>query len=361
MDWPQCARLVTKPHSARQAGVDPQAADERVSGQLWAHTLLRMLLEEEDEPIRGQRRCKGYRRVSHGLFLKERDGLSDDEEFRRDLKALLMVLPEGAVFTHVTGARLRGWDLPKLPEQVPVFAAAEGDCLRPRRPGLICSRLRRTTSHPDVRLELPVDSAEEILLRCARDLGHIDLVILVVSALRAADIELDAMRQLLLSRRPGVVRLRAAWNDANAKLESVGEVVLYLFHRAIDVPVEPQVPIHDDAGVLLGVVDLLVIGTRHVHEYDGAGHRDKLQHRTDLRRERGWAGTEYVRRGYTLDDLLNHAGVVMHEIDRALDRPHDSRRLQRWRALVDGSMYSEPGRERVMNRWHRIMGIVDWS
>jgi hypothetical protein len=320
-----------------------------------------MLLGEEDEPIRGQRRCKGYRRVSHGLFLREREELSVDEEFQRDLMAWLLVLPEGAAFTHVTGARLRGWDLPKLPEQVPVFAAAEGDCPRPRRPGLICSRLRRTASRPDVRHGLTVDSAEEILLRCARDLGHIDLVILAVSALRAGDIEPDAMRELLLSRRPGVVRLRAAWRDANAKLESAGEVILYLFHRAIDVPVEPQVPIHDDGGALLGVVDLLVTGTGHVHEYDGAVHRGKTQHRTDLRRERGWAGTSYVRRGYTLDDLLNHAGVVMHEVDRALGRPHANRRLQRWRTLVDGSMYTEASRERVVNRWHRIMGTVDWA
>lgn len=316
---------------------------------------------DDDEPIRGERRYKGFRRVSHGLFLLERQNLSRDEEFRRDLRAWLAVLPDGAVFTHVTGAWLRGWAMPKLPEQVPVFAAVAGDPPRPRRPGLICSRLRRTSNRPEKCRGLPVDSTEEILLRCARDLGHLDLVIVVVSALRAGDVDRDAMRDILGSKRPGVIRLRAAWSDANAQLESPGEVLLYLFHRSIEVDVEPQVSVFDDKGSLLGVADLLVTGTRFIHEYDGAGHRDKIRHRADLRRDRGLAGTRYTRRGYTLDDLLNHSMTVMHEIDRALGRPHDHRRHDRWRTLIEGSLYSEVGRERVMNRWHRAMGFVDWS
>lgn len=319
------------------------------------------MLDDLDKPIRGQRRRKGFRRVSHGLFLPVRDDLSPDEELRRDLRAWLLLLPDDAVFTHLTGARLRGWTLPKLPEQVPVFAAVAGDPSRPRRPGLICSRLRRTRQTNETVGGLPVDSSEEILLRCARDLGHLDLVILVVSALRADDVDRKAMEQLLASRRPGVVALRAAWDEANPKLQSPGEVILYLFHRAIDVPVEPQVELFDERGHLIGVADLLVIGTTSVHEYDGAVHRDKVQHRTDLRRERGWSGTGYVRRGYTLDDLLNHSMVVMHEIDRAVGRTHDPERHGQWADLIENSLYSEIGRQRVLNRWHRAMGVMDWS
>jgi hypothetical protein len=277
------------------------------------------------------------------------------------LHAMLLVLPVGARFTHLTGARLRGWTLPKLPEQVPVFAAVESDAARPRRPGLICSRLRRTAAEGTLRMGLPVDAPEEILLRCARDLGHLDLVILVVGALRAKDIDEKVMSSVLGSRRPGVVALRAAWAEAHQELESPGEVILYLFHRAIDVPVEPQVRLFDRGGGLLGIADLLVLGTNAVHEYDGDVHRSRARHRIDLRRDRGWANSDYVRRGYTLDDLLNHSMTVMHEIDRALHRPHDSRRHERWHRLVENSLYSEIGRERVMNRWHRAMGVVDWS
>lgn len=298
--------------------------------------------------------------MSHGLFLKELDDLSDEEEFKRDLRAWLLVLPDKAVFTHLTGARLRGWDLPKLPEQLPVFAAVEGDVPRPRRPGLLCSRLRRTC-RAKRRHGLPVDSSEEILLRAARDLGILDLLIMVNSALRLNDIDAETMDRLLLSRRPGVATLRSAWALASKKAESAGETILQLFHRAIDVPVEPQAQLFDDSGNPVGVGDLLVIGTRFVHEYDGEVHRDKAQHRTDLRRERGWAGSPYVRHGFTLDDLLNHPVVVLHEIDRALGRPHDLRQIRRWRRMVDNSLYSDIGRQRIMNRWHRAMGVIDWS
>ena len=350
--------MVTKPRRTVGPGGHPQSKQVAVCGGERLRILIRML-DDLDEPIRGQRRSKGFRRVSHGLFLRVRDDVTPEQEHRRDLRAWLTLLPGDAVFTHLTGARLRGWALPKLPEQVPVFAAVGGDPTRPRRPGLICSRLRRSTRR-ELRHGLPVDSAEEILLRCARDLGHLDLVILVVSALRAGDIDRVAMRGLLQSRRPGVVALRAAWQDANAKLQSPGEVVLYLFHRAIDVAVEPQVELFNDQGRLIGVADLLLTGTTNVHEYDGDVHRGKAQHRTDLRRERGWTGTRYVRRGYVLDDLLNHSLVVMHEVDRAVGRPHDNRRHDRWAVLVENSLYSEIGRERVMNRWHRAMGVLDW-
>lgn len=321
------------------------------------------MVEEErddpDAPIRGEVRLAGFRRVTHGVFLKVLEGRTVQEEFRRDLRAWLLVLPEGAVFTHVTGAILRGWDVPKLPEQLPVFAAVEGDIRRPRRPGLLCSRLRRSST-TEKRHGLPVDSAEEILLRAARDLGVLDIRIMLDSALRLGDIDRVAMERLLQSRRPGVAVLRAAWALSSPKPESAGETILTAFHDAIDVATRPQQELFDDRGTSVGRGDLLVVGTCFVHEYDGEVHRGKTRHRTDLRRERGLSGTPYVRRGYSLDDLLNHPLVTMHEIDRALGRPHDLRRIRRWRRMVDNSLYSEAGRRRVMNRWQRAMGVVDW-
>jgi hypothetical protein len=316
---------------------------------------------DEDEMFRGEMRLAEYDRLSHGLHLKRRSDLTEDEEFRRELHAYQLVLPPSAVFTHLTAARLLGWQLPKLPEQVPVFVAVDGNDRRPRRHGVICSRLVRKRDPTRRAADLPVDSAEEILLRCARDLGVLDLVILIDSARKCGDLDDDRMEALLLSRRPGVRLLRIAYRLSSHRAESGGESVLRMFHEAIDVPVEPQVELFDGRGTSVGRADLLVTGTSFVHEYDGAHHRDKLQHRTDLRRERGLVGTSYVRRGFTLDDLLNHPGVVMHEIDRALDRAHLPRRLGLWRQIVANSLYSDQGRERVMNRWRRRSGIVDWT
>lgn len=310
-------------------------------------------------PIRGEIRQVGFRRVSHGLFLPVRAGLDEDQEFRRDLEAWLLVLPAEAVFTHVTAARLVGWQLPSLPDEVPVFAAVAGDASRPRRPGLICSRLVRAHEPGDV--GLPIDRPEEILLRAARDLGLLDLVIMVDSARRLGNIDHGRMMAILASGRPGVRILREAWNLSSNRAESGPETVLRIFHTAIGVEVEPQPVLTDAHGRVVGRADLLVTGTNRLHEYDGAGHRDRTQHRTDLRRERGLAGSDYERRGFTLDDLLNHAFVVMHEIDRDLGRAHKLARLTRWRRLVENSMYSDVGRQRVLNRWRRLMGVTDWS
>lgn len=317
------------------------------------------MTSDDDVPFRGHERRAGYRRVSHGLFLVDRPGLGPDEEFRRDLRALLLVLPDGAVFTHVTGARMRGWRLPALPEQVPYFAAVRCD-RRPRRPGLLCARL--THDAPASMIGgLPVECAEEILLRCARDLSVLDLVIMVDSALHMGDLDSQRMDELLASGRPGVTRLRKAWELSDRLAESAGETLLRLFHWAMNVQVDSQVRLYDRDGRFIGRADLLVRGTSRVHEYDGAGHRSKVQHRADLRRERGWAGTTYERCGFTLDDLLNHDVVVMHELDRLLNRPHNMARLARWRALVDESLYSARGRTRVLNRWKRRMGVVEWA
>ncbi len=169
------------------------------------------------------------------------------------------------------------------------------------------------------------------------------------------------MAALLASRRPGVRALRAAWVAADPRSESGGETVLRIFHHVMEVPVEPQVEVRDGDGRFVARADLLVIGTSLLHEYDGAGHRDRGQHRSDLRRERKLASTPYVRRGFSMDDLINQPAVTMHELDRVLGRTHQPGRLRRWRRAVEQSLYSPVGRSRIMNRWHREMGIVDWS
>jgi hypothetical protein len=312
------------------------------------------------DAIRGEVRLAGHRRVSHGLFLRLVPGLNARTEFLRELKAWQLVLPDGAAFTHVTGAQVLGWEVPQLPEQVPVFAAVQGTGAHPRRPGLICSRLVRP-SQAALIFGVPVDTPEEILLRAARDFGLLDLTIMVDSARRAGQVNSQRMAEILASGRPGVRMLQKAWSMSDVRAGSVGETILRIFHALLDVPVEPQAVLLDDRGNVVGHADLLIVGTVHVQEYDGEVHRDKKQHRIDLRRERGLSATAFERRGYTLDDLLNHPVTLMHELDRMLGRPHRMARVRRWQRLAENSLYAERGRERVLNRWRRVNGIIDWT
>lgn len=312
-----------------------------------------------DGVVRGEVRAAGHQRVSHGLYRPQTPELASDENFLRDLRALLMVLPEGAVYTHVTAARLLGWQLPALPRQVPHFAAVRGE-RRPRRPGLICSRLTRESAAGTVH-GLPVDHPAEILLRAARDLGDLDLAIMVDSAVRLGHVDEAAMRDVLESARPGTKRLRWVWAGRDPLAESAGETLLRKFHDVMDVATRSQVDLHDEQGRFVCRADLVVSGTFNIHEYDGAVHREGSVHQRDLRRERALASTSYVRRGYSLDDLINHAATLMHELDRVLGRPHQAERLRRWRALLDDSFYSDVGRARVLNRWYRSTDPLDWA
>ena len=96
-------------------------------------------METNGDAFRGQIRLAGYQRLSHGLYQPDRPGLSAEQELLRELAALLLVLPEDAVYTHVTAAKLLGWQIPQLPERVPVFAAVRGE-RHPRRHGLAFPR-----------------------------------------------------------------------------------------------------------------------------------------------------------------------------------------------------------------------------
>ncbi len=309
-------------------------------------------------PIRGQVRRTGYRRLSHGLYLPERPEPEDDRFFA-NLRAWQLVLPEDGVFTGLTAARLGEWWLPLLPAYVPVFAATCSDRTRTRRPELVVSRLRREP-RPSIVRGLPVDAAEEVLLRAARDLGLLDLVVLMSSALRLGQVTAAGIDAVAASGRHGSRPLRLAASMAEPRCESAWEVILMLFHVLVGVEVEPQVPVHHD-GRFLGRADLLIRGTTFVQEFDGAHHREREQQTADRRRDRGFAGTPYERRGYTADDLLSHGLVVLAELDQMLGRRHRPERLARWRRWVALSSYSAQGRVRLQHRWWRLHGPGEWS
>jgi hypothetical protein len=310
--------------------------------------------------IRGEVRRSGYRRVSHGLYLPVNGGNGPGIETLRDLAAWRLVLPDDAVFTHITAAYLRGWWLPRLPRFVPVFAATHLQSNRPRRAGLICSRLNRESAN-EIASGLPVDGAPEVLLRAARDLSTLDLVPMIDSALRAGHVQTAELDAICATGRPGVRRLRYAAALADPRSESAWESILRLFHHVAEIAVVPQVDLHDADGRWVARVDLAVTGTPYVHEYDGRIHELEERRTSDLRRARRLSDAGKMRRGYVADDLINHPRIVMQEMDRELGRPFRPGRLARWRRWVAESSYSDGGRRRLQNRWLRHTGITDWS
>ncbi|MEJ7703694.1 MAG: hypothetical protein WKF47_08540 [Geodermatophilaceae bacterium] len=84
----------------------------------------------------GRIRRAGWVRVTYGVHRPL--GLAGER--LADLASWQQVLPNSGTFTHLTGAMVRGWWLPPLPAELPVFAGIMDSEPRPRRPGLVVCR-----------------------------------------------------------------------------------------------------------------------------------------------------------------------------------------------------------------------------
>ena len=297
-----------------------------------------------DDVVQGRVRRAGWTPVTRGVHAA---GVEPD--LARQLRGWALVLPDTAVFTHLTGAALRGWWLP-APVPHPVFAAVGERERHPQRSGLTVLRLNGTGS-ADVVDGVRLAPAAETLLACAADLDVLDLVPLADSALHLGHCTLSDLVAASTARRRGVRRLREVLPLLDGRSESAWESVLRLLHVTADVEVEPQHEIRTAGGSFVARADLWLVGTRRIHEYDGADHRDPETHRADLARERRLVDERWERCGYTSREVLRRGGEIIAAADAALGRPWHSGRLAAWRALVDRSLYGEPGRRRALERW----------
>ena len=297
-----------------------------------------------EDVVRGRVRPSGGTAVTRGVHAG-----SPDPDLAQQLRGWSLVLPETAVFTHLTSAAVRGWWLPE-PVPHPVFAAVDERERHPQRQGLTVLRLAGTGPAQEidgVRLATPA----ETLLTCAADLDVLDLVPLADSALHLGHCTTADLVEACGARRRGVRMLRAVLPLLDGRSESAGESVLRVLHVIADVEVEPQHEIWTSAGTFVARADLWLVGTRRIHEYDGADHRDVHTHRADLARERRLVEERWERCGYTSKEVLRGGGEIIEAADAALHRPWQPGRLTAWRDLVSRSLYGSAGRRRALARW----------
>ena len=282
--------------------------------------------------------------MSHGLHRP-----SSDTTPATILRTWQLALPPTGRFSHLTAAGLYGWWLPPLPERLPVWASIHEDESRPRRHGLKTVRqdfLAAPRLVAGVRLDPPADT----ILACARDLGLLDLVVLMDAALQLgsctrADLEGAARR-----RRRGVPLFRRALELTDGRSESLWETLLRLLHRVCDIDVEPQHRLYDTAGTELARADLWVRGTNALHEYDGHHHLDKSRQRKDLARARRINNVDWVRRGYTDVDVLHRSVGILRDADLSLGREHRPDRIRAWHRLLKDSLMTPTGHDRLLRR-----------
>jgi len=296
-------------------------------------------------PVRGHVRLRSWSPVSHGLHRPT----PEPGALVQELAAWRLVLPAAATFTGLTSAMLRGWWLPPLPPDLPVFAAITEHDNRPRRAGLRVARHSRPVASEPID-GLPIAIPAETLLACSTVLRLLDVVVLTDAALHSGSCATDDIYEILGGRRRGSPVLRRALELADGRSESAWESMLRVLHVVCDVPVRPQRVLYDESGGFVARGDLHLLGTKTFHEYDGAEHRRKPRHRKDLARERRIGNEVWLRRGYTDVEVLSQAVSILRDADLSLGRPHRPERVRAWHALLADSLFTPGGRERSRQR-----------
>lgn len=141
---------------------------------------------------------------------------------------------------------------------------------------------------------------------------------------------------------------------ADGRAESWWETPLRLVHVWTGIEVEPQYDIVDDRGNFVARADLWIVGTRRIHEYDGAHHDRPETRRANLGRGQALARIRWERYGYIARDIVRGPERILADADAAVGRPHRPARLKRWRQEAVRSTLSPAGRAALARRLRRF-------
>jgi hypothetical protein len=267
-------------------------------------------------------------------------------------RAIQLVLPDDAVFTHLTSASLRGLWLPRLTPLV--IACTDGDAPHLDRRGVYVRRCNIPRPHRTAGRGVRIASAPWTLVELAEHFSLIDLVVAMDSALQQKQCTYAELSAAAVPGRRGVRVYRRALSLCDGRSESAWETVLRLLHVLGGIPdVRPQAVIRDARGIGVARADLR-IGRRRLHEYDGADHRGQAQHQIDLRREKTVSRLGLERYGYTAIEIHRGPGQILRDAEDALGLDHDPSRVHAWLEEYERSSFSDAGARELAARLRRF-------
>jgi hypothetical protein len=288
-------------------------------------------------PTRGQARGPGWRRSTRGFYVPSTAG---DLPEQRILEQSMRLAAVGAV-TGWAACRLHGAAFfdglaPDGVTRLPVpLAVGPGGTLR-AVDGVLLT-FDRIPAHDVVRRQgIPVVDATRAVFDAARladgvreAVVAIDMAIVggITSAERVAAYTRGHHDQGIT----GIGQVREAlplvrersWSPNESRLRLMGEIDAGLPR------LEPNCPVLDRQGNLLGIVDLLEPAAGLALEFDGADHRDRIRHTRDVAKDEAFRshGLEVTR--ITGTDLRDRDLVVNRLLaarSRARFEPADVRR-----------------------------------
>ena len=294
---------------------------------------------------------------SSPYFVHPVDGVAQLAASADDLastcRAVALVLPDDAVFTHLTSAQLRGWWLPML-DELPVIACTDGDAPHHDRRGVYVRRCAIPAGHRHRLGDVAVASPEWTIVELAEHLALLDLVAVIDSALHLGHTTTERIGATMRRGRRGVRVLRRALPLADGRSESWWETMLRLVHVLSGIAVDPQEVVVTRAGIEIARVDLRIRGTRRIAEYDGSDHRDRRQHEDDLRRDKALARAGLERYGYIATEIIHGSARIVHDAEDAAGLPHLPGRVDAWTDEARRATLSRAGQTALVRRLQRF-------
>ncbi|MBD8608410.1 hypothetical protein IFT73_16260 [Aeromicrobium sp. CFBP 8757] len=311
--------------------------------------ILHSRAEASGHTSRTLRRSALYVHPVHGV--SQLTATADD--LASTCRAVALVLPDDAVFTHVTAALLREWWMP-MADAFPLVACTDGDTTHHDRRGVFVRRCDIPPGHRQRLGDVAVASPEWTIVELSEHLALLDLVAVIDSALHLGHTTVADIRATMRRGRRGVRVLRRALELVDGRSESWWETMLRLLHVLSGFAVDPQERVLNRSGVEVARVDLRIRGTRRVAEYDGSDHRDKGQHQDDLRREKALQREGLERYGYIATEIVGGARQIVRDAERASGRPHVGSRADLWLAEARLASISLTGRAALARRLEKM-------
>jgi hypothetical protein len=235
---------------------------------------------------------------------------SDEQALRDRCAALLVALPDGVFFSHITAARLWPLQLPRAAPDEPLHVSVRAPARSPRRAGVIGHHVHDVSVSAAYRAGLPLVDPATLFCQLAPMLALDDLVA-IGDALALRPVFPDPwdeqpwvpLRQLTerveIFRGRGKQVAHKALALIRPGAESRPETLLRLAIMSAGLP-EPEVQgvISDARGRFIGRADMVYRRWRLIVEYDGDHHRtNTAQFDKDVQRLEGFgnAGWTVVR------------------------------------------------------------------
>jgi hypothetical protein len=262
---------------------------------------------ETEDPAR-------HARIARSLYLPT----STRNDLAERCRALRLLLPSDAVFSHYTAARLYGVTVP----DEPLIHICTQQPIEPRISGVVGHRIAQF-GPPTSWTGLPLTSPARTYLDLA---SRLDLLGLVIAgdglALRCDDGVEEVARTVALGRgRRGVVLARRGLRFLDPASKSAAESRLRFLLMSAGFP-KPRSnePIYDECGELLAEPDLQYDWLWICHEYESERHRERRQWELDMKRDENLINRGWILIKVNATDLFQRPATIIERTRDAFAR-----------------------------------------